>query len=86
MVRQNEPRVDLTAFSNMEPKIFWSAISGRGRAFKVRALILMGDWCGEERLPTLPERNTGKGEEQALTEALRNTAVPCGKETILFLQ
>ncbi len=32
----------------MEPKIFWSAISGRGRTSKVPALILMGDWCGEE--------------------------------------
>ncbi len=32
----------------MEPKIFWSAISGRGRTSKVHALILMGDWCGED--------------------------------------
>jgi hypothetical protein len=64
----------------MEPKIFWSAISGRGRTFKVRALILMGDWCGEEKLPTPPERNTGKGEEQALTEGVLDTAVPSARK------
>ena len=46
----------------------------------VRALILMGDWCGEEKLPTRPERNTGRGEEQALTEAVRNTAVPSARK------
>jgi len=33
----------------MEPKIFWSALSGKGladkRVFCNKTLILMGDWC-----------------------------------------
>jgi hypothetical protein len=49
----------------MEPTVFWSAISGRGRAFMVSALILMGDWCGEVSITDTNARNPGKGEEEA---------------------
>ncbi len=69
----------------MEPKIFWSAISGRGRTSKVHALILMGDWCGEDNYRHHLREGTGKGEEQALTDAVRNTALLLSKETILSL-
>jgi hypothetical protein len=44
----------------MEPKIFWSAINGRGTGFKVRALILMGDWCGEENYRHHPKEIPAK--------------------------
>jgi hypothetical protein len=42
----------------MEPKIFWVRKSGQGpRTFTVRvALILMGDWCGENVTDTMPKK------------------------------
>jgi len=48
----------------MEPKIFWSAISGRGRTFMVRALILMGDWCGEENYRHYPTEIPAKAKSR----------------------
>ena len=36
----------------MEPKIFWSALSGKGQGAKTsfcnKTQILMGDWCSED--------------------------------------